>query len=37
MTAILLKKTSSFGKLNSNELYNILILSNYKKPMSQSY
>ena len=30
MTAILLKKTSSLGKLNSKELYNILILSNYK-------
>ena len=38
MTTILLKKqVYSLGKLNSKELYNVLILGNYKKPTSQGY
>ena len=31
------KQVYSLGKLNSKELYNILILGNYKKPASQVY
>ena len=38
MTTILLKnQVYSLGKLNSEELYNILILGNCKKTMSQGY
>ena len=39
MTTTLSKKYNfiQFGKLNSKELYNTLILSNYKKPTSQRY
>ena len=35
----LIKKSQvySLGKLNSKELFNILILGNYKKPTSQGY
>ena len=31
------KQVYSLGKLNSKELYNVLILGNYKKPTSQGY
>ena len=38
MTIIkLIKKVYSLGKLNSKELYNILIKGNCKKSMSQGY
>ena len=38
MVAIILKKQVYFlVKLNSKELYNILILGNYEKPTSQGY
>lgn len=34
---IKLKKKIPLGKLNSKELYNILILGDYEKPTSQGY
>ena len=39
MTIILLKEKHIYSlcKLNSAELFNIFILGNYKKPMSQGY
>ena len=36
-TIILLRNIICFTKLNSNELYKIQIIINYKKPTSQSY